>query len=116
MNNTQCKFCKSELNEGATVCHHCGNPQNRFMHILYSFNYAATIVSIIFLIVAVSQCSEAKRDRVSAQKALNKANSIEIEAAKVKQELDSVLTETYKAKQQIDSIKEDLKYTLSIEH
>ena len=94
-----CKYCKNPILDRASVCHHCGRTQNKLLNSINEINSLATLISIALLFVAVDQCSESRKDRIAAKKALEIA--------------EAVKTSTYILYDQVDSLRKELDSTIN---
>lgn len=75
-----CRICKLKIPEGARKCHHCGSYQSRWNWL----SYAPVAISFVMMFVAINQAilgyiqlNEAKRERILASQALDRAKVAE---------------------------------------
>jgi len=81
--NSQCRYCRYEIPADATICSNCGRNQNIYLQ-YFRIEWIGVMVSVVMMIVALSQLQASRADREDAKRTLERANR-ELEAIKVVQ-------------------------------
>jgi len=76
----QCKYCLQEIEQKAKVCHYCSRYQNRLIQslgtIVHLISIGAFVISIIMMWIAFSHLKEARQERIAAEDAVQKAETV----------------------------------------
>ena len=72
-----CRHCCQVIASGATVCHHCQRHQDKrwqkFLSIATILPIITMSVTIVMMLIALSQLQEAKKERIMASQAVSQA-------------------------------------------
>lgn len=69
---THCKYCQTEIRDAAKVCYRCGRDQRWFIS---NFSNISVLASIGLLVLSFMQLNEARKERISAGRASQDANT-----------------------------------------
>ena len=79
INQKLCKYCCEKINCNAIVCKHCSRHQKWFVQ---HFDRLGIVISFFILVASVWQFNEARKERSAAEKALERAQVVEIQMKK----------------------------------
>lgn len=69
-----CRFCKNRINDGASICHHCGRHQVIIMQYLRA-EWVGILISVVMMVIAFRELHIARVERQEVEKALRDANA-----------------------------------------
>lgn len=121
-----CRLCKEEIHEGASKCYHCGAYQSRWNWLIHTpmfISFVMMCVAIAQAILGYTQLNEAKRERILASKAFEKAEQAETTARSsatevqelsrdARNQVSQIKTFVETARQSLDSIKSVSEFSL----
>lgn len=105
----KCKYCKEEIEYGATICHHCQSKQTFWGKFPKSLEFTSLVISIVLMILSFIQYNDTKKEKKDSAKALEIATN---NMQKTKEALD--ISTELKTKSEIiynktDSISKQIK-------
>ena len=69
-----CKCCYQVIEQNASICHHCGRHQN---WIVRNLTNAGLLITVVMMLIAFGQLLEARKHRIDASDALERASKAE---------------------------------------
>jgi hypothetical protein len=77
----KCRYCKKVIISGAKVCQYCSRHQNRFWQ-HFRIEQIGLLISLVLLILAISQTKEALKERILASDAMSIADTTKLDVEK----------------------------------
>ncbi len=96
----RCCYCAASMPAEASVCRHCGRHQRRYLNYL-RIDHVGLLIALIMMIIAYQQLGEARKERLAASQALERARGAERTATEVSENLGKVKV---RVEQQTESI------------